>query len=173
MTRALLSLTALLVTAAPSSSAPARTPDVDSAFVRLATQANAGEIDMARLALRRSSADEARMFADSMIDDHERLAKALAALAPVPRVPRISELDRLAMLRLSAIAPADFDQQYLMQQVGDHLAAISLYSSEAQEGRNPQLRNFAGRQLPLLRAHLQQAVEGVAHVGGSSPFKQH
>jgi len=154
--------------------APAPAPAVDATFLLLARQANDAEIDMAQLALRRSGADEARMFAQNMVADHTQLAAQLRALAPDAHdAPREGDAARLAMLRLGEIPAADFDQQYLLQQIGDHLAAISLYSTEADEGRSSQLRAFAGHTLGMLQAHLQQAVDDEGHIGGSSPSKQH
>jgi putative membrane protein len=168
-TAVLCALAATLVGAAPPPG-----PDVDATFLLLARQANAAEIDMARLALRRSNADEARNFAQDMIADHSQIAEALDAIAPPAHdAPRESEAARLATLRLGDIPAAGFDQQYLLQQVGDHLAAVSLYSTEADEGRNRQLRAFAGHELGMLQAHLQLAVDDAARIGGSSPFKQH
>jgi putative membrane protein len=166
-------LAAALLGASPRPANPAR-GGVDATFALLAHQADDAEIDMGRLALRRSNADEARMFAQTMIDEHGTLERQLDGLTRAAAgTPRTDDIDRLAMLRLGAIPVTDFDQQYLMQQVGDHLAAISIYSTEAELGHDPQLREFAGRTLPMLRAHLQLAVDAVRHIGGSSPFKQH
>jgi len=168
---ALLAAALLGAAPRPASFAPG---GVDATFALLAHQADDAEIEMARLALRRSDADEARMFAQNMIDEHGKLERQLDGLARAPAgAPRTNDIDRLAMLRLGALPAADFDQQYLMQQVGDHLAAISVYSSEAEQGHDLRLREFAARTVPMLRAHLQQAVDAVRHVGGSSPFKQH
>jgi putative membrane protein len=160
----------------------ARTPlaaqpklDVDALFLRAAMQGNAGEIDLAQLALQRSTVLEVRGFAQKMIDEHTQLGGRLAEAAPHAAAPaeRDNPIDRLALERLAGLSAVDFDQQYLLQQIGDHLATIDVFDAEARDGRNPALKGFAADQLPELRAHLALAVDEVKHVGGDTPFYTH
>lgn len=84
--------------------------------------------------------------------------------------PRENDVDRLALDRLVHAEPVTFDQEYLVQQVGDHLATISLFTTEAKLGADPALRSFAAGELSMLRSHLQLAVENAGHIGGDTPF---
>ncbi len=148
--------------------------DIDGAFVVAATQGNNAEIDMAFLILKRGKMDEALSFAHSMIDDHTALGARFAKIVPpasaiVPE--RENAPDRLALARLAKLSPTDMDQEYLIQQVGDHLATVSVFTTEAQYGVNPALRAFAKNELPMLREHLQVAISSARRVSGDNPLR--
>lgn len=158
--------------AAPSQDMP--DPNVDALFPVLAAQGGNGEIALGRLALARGNALEVRGFAQKMIDEHTEMAADLARVAPgpPPREP-LNAPDRLALERLRSLPAADFDRQYVVQQIGDHLATIGIFETEARLGRDAALRAFAERSLPTLRAHLQLAVVETKRIGGDTPFYQH
>jgi len=123
---------------------------------------------MARLELQRGDADEAVSFARRMLADHEPIAARLARIVPAS-VARVAERegvgDRLALTRLKLLPPADLDQQYIIGQVGGHLAAVSAYETEASHGNNPALRAFATGTLPTARTS-PDCLRGRAARGG-------
>ena len=148
--------------------------DIDGAFVVAATQGNNAEIDMAFLVLKRSKTDEALSFAHRMIEDHTALVARFNKLVPPGNVvvpERENAADRLALARLAKLPPADMDQEYLIQQVGDHLATVSVFTTEARDGANPALRAFANSELPMLKEHLQVALMDAKRVGGDNPLR--
>ena len=138
----------------PPSEHPPRLPAVDVAFVVAATQGNNAEVDAAKLALRRTSTDGVAAYARQMLTD-------------------LAAPDVLALQYLAHVEPVDFDQNYAMLQIGDHLAAQTAYAAEARDGSDAQLRAFAQKWLPTIQAHLQLAVTLVKHVGGDTPFKHY
>ncbi len=170
-----LTLTALLAAFAPAYSANAQTAiDIDGAFVVAATQSNNAEMDMAFLVLKRGKMDEALSFAHRMIEDHTALGARFAKIVPPANalVPeRENAADRLALARLAKLPPADMDQEYLIQQVGDHLATVSVFTTEARDGLNPALKAFAKNELPMLREHLEVAIAGARRVSGDNPLR--
>jgi len=161
----------------PPASEPAE-PGVDKLFAVAAMQGNAAEIDMANLAMRRGTANEVKMFAGMMLADHggmmremlPALRRVLGAAAPPQR---LAPPDALAMRHLEAVPAVDFDQSYVMQQIGDHLATLAAFQTEADNGSDPQLKALARTWLPTIQSHLELAVDVTKHVGGSSPFKSH
>ena len=165
----------VLIPLVASSQASTPRPNVDAEFPTLAAQGNAAEIDMARLALQRGNALEVRGFAQKMIAEHGDLGERLARVAPasVAVRPRENPIDALALERLAGLPPADFDQEYLTQQIGDHLATISVFETEARDGHDPALKAFATNELPTIREHLELAVNDVKHIGGATPFYSH
>jgi putative membrane protein len=149
---------------------------VDDLFGVAAIEGNNAELDMAQLALQKSRADETRDFAQRMIDEHTALAQRFSRVAPAAAASlpdRENDVDRLALTRLSALPAVSFDQEYLTQQIGDHLATIAVFSAEAEDGHNPDLKSFAQHELPMLRAHLEEALDMARHIGGGGPFKGH
>ncbi len=147
---------------------------VDDAFAIAATQGNDAEIDAARLALVRSSTDDVKSFARLMLHDHGEIgSEGKPLIAPHLAHPpaRLAPPDVLGIDRLAHASPVEFEQQYAMLQIGDHLAAEGAFAAEARDGKDPALRAFAKKWLPTIEAHLQLAVSMVKHIGGDSPFK--
>jgi putative membrane protein len=163
---------AVLGAAGPARAQPA--VDIDGAFVVAATQGNDAEIDMAFLILRRGKMDDALSFAHRMIEDHTALVARFSKIVPPASVvvpERENAIDRLALARLAKLPVADMDQDYLIQQVGDHLATVSVFTTEARDGSNPALRAFAASELPMLREHLEVAIMNAKHVSGDNPLR--
>ncbi|MGI0133874.1 MAG: DUF4142 domain-containing protein, partial [Candidatus Micrarchaeaceae archaeon] len=65
------------------------------------------------------------------------------------------------------------DQAYMLQQIGDHLATMTAFQTEAENGSDPQLKALVRKWLPTIKAHLELAVDTEQHIGGASPFKSH
>ncbi len=165
----------------PVQPAPAHEPalaGVDRTFALAAMQGNDAELDMAHLALRRGAANEVKAFAGTMIADHggmmQEMMPALRRVLGTNGPPqRLAAADLLAYRHLEVVAPVDFDQVYAMQQIGDHLASLTAFQTEADNGTDPQLKALARKWLPSIQSHLERAVDLTQHIGGSSPFKSH
>jgi putative membrane protein len=56
-----------------------------------------------------------------------------------------------------SLSGAEFDKGFVEAAVNDHQKAIALFENEASRGTDAQLKAFASKQLPTLRAHLKQA----------------
>jgi putative membrane protein len=150
--------------------------EVDRLFALAAMQGSNAEIDMAELALKRGSADEVKAYAGKMISEHkgmmEELMPVLHRILANPPAERLAPADQLAMHHLESIKPVDFDQAYVMQQIGGHLATLTAFQTEADNGTDPQLKEVVRKWTPTIQAHLELAVDTAKHVGGASPFKQ-
>ena len=164
----------------PAQPAPMKlqqSPDVDQTFAIAAMQGNNAEMDLAHLALERSNADEVKGYAKKMINEHEglmnELTPVLQRLLAGKTPERLAPADKLALLHLQSLAPADFNQMYTMQQIGDHLANLTAFKTAADNGTDPQLKEMAQKWTPTIQAHLELAVDLAKHVGGSSPFSNH
>ncbi len=165
----------------PVEPAPMKHPTfaaVDHAFAIAALQGDNAEIDMAQLALKRGTANEVKGFAGKMMAEHEGLMNDMhpaleRMLGTGARPERLAPADTLALRHLEAVGPVDFDQAYAMQQIGDHLAALTAFQAEAENGTDAQLKGLARKWLPTIQAHLELAVELTQHIGGASPFKGH
>ncbi|MEA2664206.1 MAG: putative rane protein [Candidatus Eremiobacteraeota bacterium] len=137
-------------------------PTSDAEFALLASATSNGEIATARETLRRSRNPLVRRFAQRMIDDHTganvglQAATRGAGTRPAP----VTALDPDAQRQLDALRSVpdpQFDATYMLAQIPDHQKAIGIFGWEAQNGRNPTLRDYANRTLPNLQMHLQMA----------------
>ncbi|MBV8812110.1 MAG: DUF4142 domain-containing protein [Acidobacteriaceae bacterium] len=164
------------VAAQPAPGKEQESAEVDRLFAAVAIQGSNAELDMAELAVQRGSANEVKGFASKMIAEHKGLMdEMMPVLQHVPTSSsseRLSAADQLAMLHLQAVKPADFDQLYIMGQIGGHLQMLAAFEAEAENGTDPQLKELVRKWMPTIQAHLQLAVDTAKHVGGASPFKQ-
>ena len=159
----------------PPSVHPPELSTVDDAFAIAATQGGAAEIAAARLALERSGADDVKAFARQMIVDHMSIdAEGKPLIKPhLARPPAfLAPPDMLAMQYLTSLPPVDFDQNYSVGQIGDHVATMTAFATEARDGKDPGLKAFAKKWLPTIQAHLELAIALVKHVGGNTPFRR-
>jgi putative membrane protein len=152
-------------------------PGVDRTFAHAAMEGHNAEMFMAHLAVERSSAPEVKAFAQKMITENMGLADAmmpaLLRVAGSISPQRLAAPDMLALEHLRTISNVDFDQVYATQQIGAHLATLTAFQTEADNGTDPQLKMLARKWLPTIQAHLKLAISLTNHIGRSSPFKSH
>jgi len=132
----------------------------DHNFVINAAYANRDEIDFANLALNQSSNDSVKMYAQMMITDHTKALMSLDSLAGRYNISLPTEIDSMhAALKtnLMTLSGYSFDSSYAKGQVTDHENAITLFTNEASNGSDNDVKNFASSNLPVLQMHLLMA----------------
>jgi predicted outer membrane protein len=72
------------------------------------------------------------------------------------------------MDKMGKLSGADFDREYIKQQVADHDKAVSLFEKQSKNGKDPELRAFADRTLPALKEHQQTVRNLNSKVGGKT-----
>ncbi len=132
----------------------------DLAFARAAASSGAAEVAAGHLALSKAASQQARKFAQMLVDDHMLANEELRRVAqangiPLQIAPTQSQQEQLHVLE-GLNGPA-FDRAFAGNQVTDHELAIALFEREAQSGTDEQLRSFAEKTLPTLQQHLQMA----------------
>jgi putative membrane protein len=131
----------------------------DREFLTTAIQAGLAEVQLARLALENAQDEQVRGFAERMVEEHTAANEQLVSLAETAGMTPPTEMDQRHQAlhqRLSELAGAEFDRQYMQGQVEDHRTAVELYSTEATQPRGP-VDELAGQLLPALQQHLQMA----------------
>jgi len=147
--------------------APVATPaplSSDQNFVDRAALGTASEVELGQLARTRAASPAVRAFPARIVSDFrqanvrlrtlERRLQMAAATAPPPPS------------QLAAQFGADFDRQFMADQIKNHQEAIQLFEAEAQTGQDPRLRKYASDTLPILYRDLQQAQAIAARLGG-------
>ena len=118
------------------------------------------EIKMGQAALQNASSADVKTFAQKMIDDHLKANTELLSLAQKKGItvpPMLSSKDMSAMEKMSKRTGAEFDKDYMMNQVKAHEAAAALFSKEAEAGADPDFKAFAAKYLPAINEHLESA----------------
>jgi putative membrane protein len=136
-----------------------------STFVTKATEAGMTEVELGRLALRRSLNPDIRKFAQRMVDDHGKAGAELAGIARSSNLKVPTKLDAAHAEMVQAMndkSDADFDNAYIKDMELDHQQALALFHQAASLPDN-QLAQFATRTLPTLEEHKRMADELRSH----------
>jgi putative membrane protein len=160
MQRTTLALTAaaLLLTATAAFADPSQ---ADKAFATTAAQSGLAEVQAGQLASQRATSPQVKQYGQKLVTDHTQANDQLQQIAQqdnltLPTQPSATEqhLDQ----RLTGLSGPAFDSAFVSGEVRDHEQAIALFQREAQSGRDPALKDFAQKSLPMLRQHLQMAL---------------
>jgi putative membrane protein len=93
-----------------------------------------------------------------MVTDHTKANQELTTLAQAKHLPVATELDQKHQAlaeKLATLQGAAFDRAYLAGQVADHAQTVRLFTTEAREGHDAELKAFAAQTLPTLQEHLR------------------
>jgi putative membrane protein len=169
----------LLGAQAPGPSAPPRSQSLsatdpkggasDQAFVMDAALAGMAEVEHGKLATGKATNANVKAFGEQMIADHTKAGTELKTLAasksltwPVSLDPTHQAIhDNLAKLSGTA-----FDRAYMQGMVADHQKAVADFTTEANAGKDPEVKAWATKTLPTLQMHLKMAQDLQKEVGG-------
>lgn len=140
----------------------------DQQFARQASVGNIFEIQSSQLAQQTSDTEAVKDFAQRMIEDHASVQDQLVTIARQEDFTPPLDLDQehqQKLQRLRDLTGEEFDKQYMQAQIEAHRKAIDLYTKEIEQGQDEQLQSFAREALPVLRAHLDQAMSIAREIG--------
>jgi len=147
----------------PTTQVPASTTTLNSDvdFMARASQFNATEIAMSRIAYQRAQSSDVREFARETINAHRQMSDELDSLALRRNVSLAwtpSPAGSRAVDRLSNLTGWDLDREYLAQIIADHDAAAALYQSQGTMATDVTLRSSAAGEAVELRNRRDEAV---------------
>lgn len=136
----------------------------DKMFLKKALQGSMAEVQVAQLALSKTSNDQVKQFAQRMIDDHTKMIEQVKPVAmqmgvAIPDGP--DKKDKAKMARLQALSGDAFDKAYIKDMVKDHKMDDNDFKSEISSAQNPQVKELAAKGDPIIESHLQM-VEQIA-----------
>ena len=132
----------------------------DAMFVHKASHAGLAEVQAGKMAMERAASAEVKAFGQRMVDDHTQANQELMTIAQAKHIPVAHTLDQkhqAVVDKLVALHGIEFDHAYMAGQLADHEEAVSLFTREAKEGKDAELKAFAAQTLPTLQEHLQLA----------------
>jgi uncharacterized surface protein with fasciclin (FAS1) repeats/predicted outer membrane protein len=133
----------------------------DRKFMMIAAMGGMAEVEMARLALQKSTNESVKQYAQKMIDDHTMAGEELMRLASMKGValPAQSDAKQMAMMaKMQKLSGAEFDMMYVKEAgVKAHESMEKLYMKESMSGKDADAKAFAAKTLPAVRMHLQMA----------------
>jgi putative membrane protein len=147
----------------PATQVPASTTyianDVD--FMARASQFNATEIALSRVAYQRAQSADVREFARQTINAHRQMSDDLDSIALRRNVSLAwtpSPAGSRAVDQLSRMNGYDLDRAYLAQIVADHDAAAALYQGQGSVATDVTLRSTAAGDAVQLRNRRDEAI---------------
>lgn len=139
----------------------------DDDFAAKAANAGKMEVELGRVANKKSRNAAVKTFARRMVTDHTRAGNKLKMLGLKKHMtlpPKMDAEGHEAMQRLSGLQGMEFDRAYMEMMVTDHEKAVAEFETESQSGADADLKAFAATTLPTLKLHLQLARDTAAKV---------
>lgn len=146
---------------------------VDEAFVRTGLQGDAYEILSSELALERAESEDIREFAQQMIDAHTATSDRLQEMSGNLGYNAeflASPAGGIKLAYLGQLEGAEFEHEYLIQQMHAHQAALAVYQIGANMAEEDELQQFASQTAGEVANHLGRIQELMETHGVSDPF---
>jgi len=133
----------------------------DSRFMMTAAMGGMAEVEAGRIAAQRGSSDAVKQFGQRMVDDHTTANNELMQIASSKGVTLPTDVDgkhKSETAKLSQLSGAQFDRAYVKNSgVKDHEKTVKLFQDEVNKGRDPEVKAFAQKNLPIIQEHLRMA----------------
>lgn len=133
----------------------------DREFIEKAAAGGMLEVQAGKLAESKGQSEDVKSFGSMLSTDHAAANQELQALAQQKGVTVPSALPKKEQKKVDKLAKAkDFDRNFIHEQgIEDHKHDIKDFQKEAKEGKDPDVKAFAQKSLPVLQKHLARAEE--------------
>jgi putative membrane protein len=135
-------------------------PITDAEFVAKATSGGMFEIKSSKLAKDGGASSDVKKFADRMIEDHQKAGKELMEAAKAAGIEAPTKMLPECQKRFDKVKEAkgtDFDMAYMRAQLAAHEDAVALFTNASKSVKDPGLKAFAEKTLPVIKEHYEQA----------------
>jgi putative membrane protein len=129
----------------------------DANFATEAAVSGLAEVELGKVALAKSSNTKVKDFANMMVNDHGKANEELKAIATAKSITLPTALDekhQKVSNDLNALSGKDFDKKYVAEMVDGHKKTLDLMEKEAKDGKDAELKAFAAKTAPIVKAHL-------------------
>ena len=129
----------------------------DKKFVKEAALGGMTEVELGKVATQKGASDGVKQFGQKMVDDHTKANDQLKEIASKDNLEIPVSLDPKHQARIdkmSKLSGPEFDKAYIKDQLKDHEQDVSEFQKEAQNGTDPNVKQFAASTLPTLQEHL-------------------
>ncbi len=134
----------------------------DEKFIKTAGMGGMAEVKLAELGTQKASSSAVKEFAEMIVKDHTAANAELKKLADSKGVELSAVIDPKhaeKFQKLEKYSGADFDKEFTSEMVSGHKTTVSDFESAAKNAKDGEVKAFADKMLPTLRAHLDKAKE--------------
>jgi putative membrane protein len=131
-------------------------------FVKKAAAGGLAEVKLSELADSRASDPKVKDFAKQMVTDHTQANNELKPIAESHKIPvptRLQGEQEVAYKHLEKLSGAKFDAAYIQIMVSDHDKTVSAFEEASSKLKDPTLKAFVDKTLPVLRQHKEHIHE--------------
>lgn len=117
-------------------------------------------MQMAQLALNKSTNQSVKNLANKLLTDHNQANDELKQIASKENVTLPTTMNANAQTeydKLKGLSGAAFDHEYVNYEVQDHKKDIRTFQHENMHGMNPDVKQWASKTVPTLQNHLSMA----------------
>jgi putative membrane protein len=129
----------------------------DIQFANKAAIAGMAEVGLGKMAIMRTSNQKIREFAHMMVADHGKANTELIEIAKKKNItlPGMLDTEHQQMTdSISKLSGTDFARAYVNAMVEGHKKALALMQTEANNGKDADLKAFAAKTVPVIQMHL-------------------
>jgi len=138
----------------------------DTGDVKFAAEAASGgmtEVALGKIAQEKGVNARVKKFGSMMVMDHSKANDSLKALAvrkniTLPAAPNAK--DQATIDKLSKLSGRAFDDAYVSDMIDDHKNDVKAFEDATKSLKDPDLKAFATKTLPVLKTHLD-AINGI------------
>jgi putative membrane protein len=141
-----------------ATSSPSSNSEQD--FVTKAAQGNSAEIELGKIAAAKSKNPNVKQFAQMMVKDHTTALNELQELAQSKNLNFNDDLPddaKALQTKLSSDTGKQFDKDYMDSMVEDHQKDVQEFTDKSQNAKDPDVKQWASKTLPVLQKHLEKA----------------
>ena len=134
----------------------------DKAFIKDAYEDGLAEVKLGELGQSKSAHEDVKAFGKHMVEDHGKANAELKTLADSKKVEVPTDVTTVAKAKaklLDAKSGAAFDKAFSEAMVSDHKKAVKAFEKAATDAKDADVKAFAAKTLPTLKAHLSMAEE--------------
>ena len=143
-----------------SKESKSKLPSGEERFMKEAASAGLMEVELGKVAAEKGSHQRVKEFGKRMQTDHSKANAQLKKIASSKGVELPTEPSgehKSTMEKLTKLSGAEFDREYMEAMVDDHKEDIEKFQTQADKGKDPELKKFASENLPILKKHLELA----------------
>jgi putative membrane protein len=136
----------------------------DRDFVTEAASGGLMEVELGKTASTNAASPKVKAFGKMMVTDHTKANTELKAVAAKKNITIPSTPDEKHQGHINDLKEkkgVEFDKAYVDMMVDDHKEDVSKFEDEAKNAKDPDIKAFAAKTLPVLQKHLSsiQAIQ--------------
>jgi len=147
-------------TATATSTAATTLSKDDQEFATKAAQGNMAEVSLGQMAAQKGTAADVKTFGNRMVNDHGKALdelKQLAANKGITLPADVSPAQKADADKLSKKSGKDFDKSYADTMADDHEKDVKEFEKASKDAKDPDLKAWAAKTLPVIQDHLKMA----------------